>query len=300
MELWIADSKYAGVGVRFPASLPAARERVESPPFNLRSKTWGIVESGSPGFRWVCCNERKCPVQTNTYEIADRIFRLSTCVPEAAPGGFTFNQFLIDADEPLIFHTGPRRMFPLVSQAIARIIPLERLRWITFGHVESDECGAMNEFLAAAPRAEVAHGALGCMVSLDDLCDRPPRKLADGEVIDLGGKQVRHIDTPHVPHNWEARVIFEQTTKTLFCGDLFTHTGDGPALTDADIVGPALAAEQLFHATALSAATARTIRHLAAIEPQMLALMHGSSTRTRCGESLLRLADAYDSMSKQD
>ena len=238
-------------------------------------------------------------MQTNTYEIADRIFRLSTCVPEAAPGGFTFNQFLVDADDPLLFHTGPRRMFPLVSQAIARIIPLKRLRWITFGHVESDECGAMNEFLAAAPSAEVAHGAIGCMVSLDDLCDRPPRKLADGEVIDLGGKQVRHIDTPHVPHNWEARVIFEQTTKTLFCGDLFTHTGDGPALTDDDIVGPALAAEQMFHATALSGATASTIRRLAALEPQMLALMHGSSTRTRCGDSLLRLADAYDSMSKQ-
>ena len=104
-------------------------------------------------------------MQTQTHEIADRIFRFSTCVPEAAPGGFTFNQFLIDADDPLLFHTGPRRMFPLVSQAIARIIPLKRLRWITFGHVESDECGAMNEFLAAAPRAEVAHGAIGCMVS---------------------------------------------------------------------------------------------------------------------------------------
>ena len=238
-------------------------------------------------------------MQTNTYEIADRIFRLSTCVPEAAPDGFTFNQFLVDADEPLLFHTGPRRMFPLVSQAIARIIPLKRLRWITFGHVESDECGAMNEFLAAAPSAEVAHGAIGCMVSLDDLCDRPPRKLANGEVIDLGGKKVLHIDTPHVPHNWEARVIFEQTTKTLFCGDLFTHTGDGPALTDDDIVGPALAAEQMFHATALSGATASTIRHLATLEPRMLALMHGSSTRTRCGNSLLELADAYESMSKQ-
>ena len=148
-------------------------------------------------------------MKTSTHEIANRIYRLSTCVPDAAPGGFTFNQFLIDADEPLLFHTGPRRMFPLVSEAVARIVSLERLRWIAFGHVESDECGAMNEFLAAAPSAEVAHGALGCMVSLDDLCDRPPRKLADGEVIDLGGKRVRHIDTPHVPHNWEARVLFE-------------------------------------------------------------------------------------------
>jgi flavorubredoxin len=190
-------------------------------------------------------------------------------------------------------------MYPLVSQAVARIIPLERLHWITFGHVESDECGAMNEFLAAAPRAQVAHGAVGCMVSLDDLCDRPPRQLADGEVIDLGGKRVRHIDTPHVPHNWEARVLFEETTGTLFCGDLFTHAGDGPALTDGDIVGPALAAEELFHATALSPVTATTIRRLAALEPRTLALMHGSSTRTRCAESLRMLADAYDSMTRK-
>ena len=239
-------------------------------------------------------------MQTKIDEIADRIYRLSTCIPEAAPGGFTFNQFLIHADSPLLFHTGPRRMFPLVSRAIARVVPLAQIRWITFGHVESDECGAMNEFLAAAPHAQVAHGALGCMVSLDDLCDRPPRKLADGEVIDLGGKRVRHIDTPHVPHNWEARVLFEEATKTLLCGDLFTHTGDGPALTDSDIVGPALAAEALFHATALTTATAPTIRRLATLEPQMLALMHGSSTQTGCVEALFGLADAYESLMRSD
>jgi flavorubredoxin len=237
-------------------------------------------------------------MQTKTHEIADSIYRLSTCVPDAAPGGFTFNQFLIDAEDPLLFHTGLRRMFPLVSEAIARIVPLARIRWITFEHVESDESGAMNQFLAAAPRAEVAHGALGCLVSLGDLCDRAPRKLANGEVIDLGGKRVRHIDTPHVPHNWEARLLFEEGTKTLFCGDLFTHAGDGPALTDEDIVGPALDAEAIFHATALSAATATTIRDLAELDPQMLALMHGSSTKVRCREALLRLADAYDSMMK--
>ncbi|HTB65750.1 MAG TPA: hypothetical protein VK727_05940 [Steroidobacteraceae bacterium] len=238
-------------------------------------------------------------MQTHVDEIAEGVYRLSTCVPDAAPGGFTFNQFLINGDDPLLFHTGPRGMFPIVSQAIARVIPLERIRWITFGHIESDECGAMNEFLAVAPRAQVAHGALGCMVSLDDLCDRAPRKLADGEVIDLGGKRVRHIDTPHVPHNWEARVLFEETTHTLLCGDLFTHTGDGPALTQSDIVGPALAAEQLFHATALTVVTAATIRRLAALQPRTLALMHGSSTRTRCGEALVNLADAYELMVRQ-
>jgi flavorubredoxin len=238
-------------------------------------------------------------MQTRIDEIADGVYRLSTCVADAAPGGFTFNQFLIKGDDPLLFHTGPRGMFPLVSQAISRVVPLERIRWITFGHLESDECGAMNEFLAVAPRSEVAHGALGCMVSLDDLCDRPPRKLADGEVIDLGGKRIRHIDTPHVPHNWEARVLFEETTKTLLCGDLFTQTGDGPALTESDIVGPALAAEDLFHATALTVVTAATIRRLATLEPQVLAPMHGSSTRTRCGEALVKLADAYQLLVKQ-
>jgi flavorubredoxin len=196
----------------------------------------------------------------------------------------------------MLFHTGPRRMFDLVSKAIATVVPVDRLRWIGFGHVESDECGAMNQFLAAAPRAQVAHGGLGCMVSLDDLCDRPPRPLADGEVIDLGGKRVRHIDTPHVPHNWESRLLFEETTGTLFCGDLFTHTGNGPAITDGDIVGPALAAEELFHATALSPQTGQTLRRLATLEPRALALMHGSSTRTRCGQALGQLADAYDAM----
>jgi flavorubredoxin len=237
-------------------------------------------------------------MHTTVHEIAPRIYRLSTCVPEAAPGGFTFNQFLIDADEPMLFHTGPRRMFDLVSQAIGRIVPVDRLRWIGFGHVESDECGAMNQFLGAAPHAQVAHGSLGCMVSLGDLCDRPPRPLADGEVIDLGGKKVRHIDTPHVPHNWESRLLFEESTETLFCGDLFTHAGDGPALTDRDIVGPALAAEDLFHYSALSPTTGQTIRRLAALKPRTLALMHGSSTQTRCGQALAELADAYDAMTK--
>jgi flavorubredoxin len=235
-------------------------------------------------------------MHTRVDEIGGGIYRLSTCVPEAAPGGFTFNQFLVDADEPLLFHTGPRRMFGLVSQAIATVLPLDRLRWICFGHVESDECGAMNDFLAAAPRAQVAHGAVGCAVSLDDLCDRPPRRLDDGEVIDLGGRRIRHIDTPHVPHNWEARVLFEETTKTLFCGDLFTHAGDGPALTDGDIVGPAIEAEKLFRASALGPATGATIRRLATLEPTTLALMHGSSKRTGCAQALVQLADAYDAM----
>lgn len=237
-------------------------------------------------------------METRLDEIADHIYRLSTFVPDAAPGGLTFNQFLVDAEEPLLFHTGPRRMFALVSGAIERVLPVSKLRWITFGHVESDEYGAMNDFLRVAPSAQVAHGAVGCQVSLNDLCDRPPRQLADGEIIDLGGKRIRHVDTPHVPHNWEARVLFEETTKTLFCGDLFTHTGNGPALTSGDIVGPAIAAEELFHASSLSPETSPTIRRLATLEPRMLALMHGSSTETKCRDSLLELANAYASMGR--
>jgi flavorubredoxin len=234
-------------------------------------------------------------METRTDEIADGIFRFSTYVAEVAPpAGFTFNQFLIRADEPLLFHTGPRAMFPLVRDAVARLLPVESLRWVTFGHVESDECGSMNDWLAAAPSAEVAHGAIGCMVSLNDLADRPPRTLADGEVLDLGGKQVQHLDTPHVPHNWEARALFEQSTQTLFCGDLFAQIGDGPAVTESDLVEPAIDAERIFLSTSLGPATGPTIRRLAALQPSTLAVMHGSSFHGDCGAALDQLADAYE------
>ena len=231
---------------------------------------------------------------TTIDEIADGIYRLSTYVPEIAPpAGFTFNQFLIKAEQPLLFHAGQRFLFPMLSEAVAKIVPVESLRWITFGHVESDESGAMNMWLAAAPQAEVAHGALGCMVSLNDLCDRPPRPLADGEVIDLGGKRVRHIDTPHVPHAWEARVLFEETTGTLLCGDLFTHLGNGAAVTNDDIVGPAVEAEAIFHATGLAPHTPDVIRGLADLSPSTLALMHGSSYQGDGAAALSALADFY-------
>jgi flavorubredoxin len=238
-------------------------------------------------------------METRTHEIADGIFRFSTFVPDITPEGFTFNQFLIRAAEPLIFHTGPRAMFPLVSAAVAKVMPLEKLRWITFGHVEADECGSMNQWLAAAPESQVAHGAVGVMVSLNDLADRPPRALQDGEVLDLGGRRVRHIDTPHVPHAWEARLLFEETTRTLFCGDLFTHTGNGPALASNDIVGPAKRAEAMFHATCLTPATGATIRNLAALDPRTLALMHGSSFNGDASEALRQLADLYDGWLRQ-
>jgi flavorubredoxin len=232
---------------------------------------------------------------TKVDEIAPRVYRLSTLVPEIGPTGFTFNQFLLDDDEPLLFHTGHRSMFPNVREAIERILPVDRLRWITFGHVESDECGAMNLLLAAAPRAQVAHGGLGCMVSLNELADRLPRALADGEIIELGDKRVRHIDTPHVPHGWEARVLYEETTGTLLCGDLFTHLGDGPALTEDDIVGRASDGEDAFSYSSLAPSTPATIERLAQLVPRTLALMHGSSFTGDCAGALHALADNYRS-----
>jgi flavorubredoxin len=211
-------------------------------------------------------------------------------VPDA---GIVFNQFLVDADEPLLFHTGMRVLFPLVSDAVARVTPLDRLRWISFGHYEADECGAMNDWLGASPRAEVAHTALGVMVSVADQAVRAPRPLADGEVIDLGGKRVRHLATPHVPHGWDAGLLYEETTGTLFVGDLFTALGDGPTTTTDDIVGPALDAEAVFGATCLTAQTAPTIRRLAGLAPATLALMHGPAFQGDGAGALGALADGY-------
>ena len=230
-------------------------------------------------------------LDTRVTEVGDRIYQFTTYV---AAADFSFNQYVIDADEPLLFHTGQRQLFPLVSAAIATVVPLERLRWITFGHVEADECGAMNQFLAAAPQAQVAHGAIGCAVSLNDLADRPPRALADGEVIDLGGRCVRHLDTPHVPHAWEARLLYEETTGTLLCGDLFTHNGSHAALTDGDIMGPTKAAEDIFGYSSLHPTSANTVRRLADLDVNTLALMHGPAFTGDCRTALLDLADDYD------
>jgi flavorubredoxin len=230
-------------------------------------------------------------------EIADGIYRISTYTTDVAPPtGFTFNQFLVRADEPLLFHTGPRGLFPLVAEAVATLVPVESVRWITFGHVESDECGSMNMWLATAPDSQVAHGAVGCAVSLNDLCDRPPRPLADGEVIDLGGKRVRHIDTPHVPHCWEARVLFEETTGTLLCGDLFTHLDGRAALTTGDLVEPAMVAEEMFQASSLPPHTPRALRRLGDLAPSTLAIMHGSSFSGDGRQALYDLATQYEQL----
>jgi flavorubredoxin len=238
-------------------------------------------------------------METRVSEIGDGVYRLSTFTPDVTPDGFTYNQVLIRADEPMLFHCGQRMLFPMVSEAVARVMPLEQLRWIGFGHVEADECGSMNDWLAAAPKATVAHGALACDVSLNDLALRPPRPLASGEVLDLGGKRMRWIDTPHVPHGWEAGVYYEETAGDLFCGDLLTHVGDGPPLTGDDLLPAAIAAADMFGYMTLAPHTGRVLRELAALAPKRLAVMHGSSFAGDGAAALAGLADYCERKSRE-
>ena len=240
------------------------------------------------------------PMTPTVDEISDGIFRISTWIPDVSPEGFTFNQFLVRDEQPLLFHTGPRGLYPLVAEAVATVLPVESLRWISFGHVEADECGSMNMWLTAAPQSQVAFGALGCDVSLNDLCDRPPRILQEGEVIETGTKRLRQISTPHVPHGWEAQVLFEETTATLFCGDLFSQVGAPPALTSDDLVDPAMVAEAMFHATGLAPSTTRTLQQLGDLEPTTLAIMHGSSYRGDGRKALNELAAAYERLMAEE
>ena len=234
-------------------------------------------------------------MKTTIAEIADGIFRLSTYFPDVAPPeGFTDNQFLILADEPMLYHCGSRGLFASVSEALRSIIPLDQLRWISFGHIEADECGAMNMWLDHAPRASVVYTPLGCDVSVADLSDRAPRPLAEGEVLDLGGKRIRLIETPHVPHGWEAQAMFEETGRTLFCGDILSHAGNGDAITGEDIVEAAVAAEETFQAMSIGPATIPTLRRLADLEPEVLAVMHGSSYRGDGAKLLRRFAERLE------
>ncbi|MBL7496484.1 MBL fold metallo-hydrolase [Frankia sp. CNm7] len=234
-------------------------------------------------------------METKIDEIAPDIFRLSTWIGEVAPpAGFTFNQFLIRDEEPFLFHTGMRGLFPLVSAAVGKLVAPASLRWVGFGHVEADECGALNHWLAAAPNAQAAHGELACMLSVNDLADRPPRAFAAGEVLVTGSHRLRFLPTPHVPHNWEAGLWYDETTGTLLAGDLFTHIGAGPALVEDSVVDPAVAAEKIFRGTSGGPTLVPTLRGLADLEPTTLALMHGSSFHGDGGAELRALAAAYE------
>jgi flavorubredoxin len=234
-------------------------------------------------------------METRVTEIAEGIHQLTTFVDEM---NFGFNQYLVHAEEPLLFHTGMRHMFPLIAEAAAEVVPVERLRWISFGHVEADECGSMNEWLAAAPESTVVQGMTGCMVSLMDLADRPPRPLADGDVLDIGGHRMRWIDTPHVPHAWEAGLLYDEDTRTLFCGDLFSQWGPYPALTSDDIAGPAIADPDSSWMS-LAPSSAAVLRRLADLEIGTLAQMHGPAFNGDCSAALLTLADDVDAKLSQ-
>ena len=229
---------------------------------------------------------------TNVHEVADGIYRINTPV-QMEGGGFSFNQYLIVDEEPLLFHTGPRKMFPLVREAVAGVLPVERLRYIAFSHVEADECGSLNEWLAAAPQCEPLCGTVAAMVSIGDLADRPPRALADGEAVALGELTVRWLDAPHLPHAWECGFLMEERTRTLLCGDLFTQGGaDLPPVTDSDILGPSEAFRQEMDYYSHTENAHALFDKLAATKPTTLACMHGSAWNGDGAKLLRELSSA--------
>jgi flavorubredoxin len=230
---------------------------------------------------------------TNIHEVADGIYRINTPLPPSvAPGGFSFNQYLILDDEPLLFHTGLRKLFPLVSEAVQSVMPLERLRYVAFSHVEADECGSLNDWLRVAPQAVPVCGQIAAMVSIEDLADRAPRALADGETLSLGKRQVQWFDAPHLPHAWECGFMAETQTRTLLCGDLFTQPGIGALpLTESDILSPSEAYRHELDYFSHTPDARGMLERLAAANPATLACMHGSAWHGD-GASLLRaLAD---------
>ncbi|HTK98738.1 MAG TPA: hypothetical protein VL379_11970 [Pseudomonadales bacterium] len=230
---------------------------------------------------------------TNVHEVADRIYRINTPVTNAGIGGFSFNQYLIVDDAPLLFHTGPRRMFPLVREAMASVMPVQRLRYVSFSHFEADECGSLNEWLAAAPQSMPLCGNIAAMTSIGDVADRPPRALADGELLSLGTHAVRWFDTPHLPHAWECGFLAEERTRTLLCGDLFTQPGaEHPPVTEADIFAPSEAFRQQLDYFAHTKQARGLLERLAATQPALLACMHGSAWRGDGANLLRALANA--------
>lgn len=238
---------------------------------------------------------------TNVQEIAAGIYRINTPISLPNGQGFSFNQYLVIDDEPLLFHTGPRKLFALVSGAISRVIAIDRLRYIGLSHVEADECGAMNELLAVAPQAVPLCGQIAALVSMNDLADRPPRAMADGELLTLGARALRWFDTPHMPHGWECGLMMDTQSRTFFCGDLFTQPGGGEqALTASDILGPSEAFRRSMDYFAHAPNTAATLARLAAEAPTTLACMHGSAWRGDGAELLRHLAQALASDGSQD
>ncbi|SNB44710.1 MBL fold metallo-hydrolase [Geobacter sp. DSM 9736] len=238
-------------------------------------------------------------METKIDEIAAGVFRFSTYIAKI---DLQFNQFLVVDDEPLLYHTGLRGMFPEVSRAVARVLDPGTIRWISFSHFESDECGALNEWRGIAPYAEPVCGAIGALVNINDFIGGRARVLADGETFSTGQRQYRFLETPHVPHGWDASLLFEDTHRVLFCSDLFLHKGDCRALTEDDVVGPARRALADFEAGPLhdsllySPSMEKTLFILAELKPEFLALMHGASFSGDGASALRRLSGMYREM----
>jgi flavorubredoxin len=227
---------------------------------------------------------------TNIHEVARGIFRINTPVDIA--GGFSFNQYLVLDDAPLLFHTGPKKLFPVVSEALAKLMPLARLRYIAFSHYEADECGALNDWLARAPDSVPVCSRIAAMVSVNDVSDRPARAMTDGEILELGSRGMKWLDAPHLPHGWETGYMMDAQTGTLMCGDLFTQPGHGVApVTSDDILAPSEAFRHALDYFSHSTNTVQLIDKLARENPSTLACMHGSAWQGD-GASLLRLLGA--------
>ncbi|HEX9101245.1 MAG TPA: MBL fold metallo-hydrolase [Polyangia bacterium] len=226
-------------------------------------------------------------------EVADGIYRIHTPVSDV-PGGFSFNQYLVRDEAPLLFHTGPRRMADLVIEAIASVLPVASLRWIGFSHYESDECGSLDRLLAAAPEAVPVCSKINTIINGDTFA-RPARALADGELLELGARRVRWLDTPHLPHGWECGYLMEEKTRTLLCGDLFTQPGsDGPAVTSGDILGPSEAFRQRMDYYSHTKNVRALMARLTALQPTTLACMHGSAWHGDGAAMLGALAESLD------
>ncbi len=222
-------------------------------------------------------------------EIAADVYRISVHAPQF---DLQFNHFLVRDDEPLLFHTGLRKLFPLVREAVASVLPVERLRYIGMSHFEADECGAMNDWLAAAPKAEPLCGRIAAMVSLDDFADRSPRVLGDAEVLSIGKHRMRWFDTPHTPHGWDCGLMMDEATGTFFCGDLFTQGGAGEnPVVETDILGPSEAFRAPLDYFSHAPQTAAILRRLAEEKPRTLACMHGSAWRGDGRALLVALAE---------
>jgi flavorubredoxin len=224
-----------------------------------------------------------------TTDIAPNVYRISIF---AQWGNFQFNHFLVRDDEPLLFSTGLRGMHAEIREAVAKLINLSELRHISFSHFESDECGSLNEWLAAAPNADVICSQVGALVNMNDFIGREARGLADGGIFATGIYRFRYCQTPHLPHGWDAGVLFEETQRTLLCSDLFHHMGDVEALTTADVVGRSRQAMKEFQAGILAEyvpytpLTAQNLKKLADLKPKTLAIMHGSSFTGDCARAL--------------